>query len=111
MTSHLAEQFFSSPFQTLHLPWRLPLHLHRGLTDWICCSVSHKRKKIIIRTIIIRFTSVGNTKPKAEATTRSKKVSFMAEEVSVSKFEYNDEDLDEVTETDDEQDKNENDFK
>ena len=35
----------------------------------------------------------------------------MAEEVSVSKFEYNDEDLDEVTETDDEQDKNENDFK
>ena len=73
--------------------------------------MSHKRKKIIIRTIIIRFTSVGNTKPKAEATTRSKKVSFMAEEVSVSKFEYNDEDLDEVTETDDEQDKNENDFK
>merc|ERR1719242_1155611 len=54
---------------------------------------------------------LGNTKPKAEATTRSKKVSFMAEEVSVSKFEYNDEDLDEVTETDDEQDKNENDFK
>ena len=34
----------------------------------------------------------------------------MAEEVSVSKFEYNDEDLDEVTETDEEQDGNQNDF-
>merc|ERR1719510_2375942 len=54
---------------------------------------------------------LGNSKPKAETTTRSKKVSFMAEEVSVSKFEYNDEDLDEVTETDDDQDGNENDYK
>jgi len=53
---------------------------------------------------------LGNTKPKAETATRSKKVSFMAEEVSVSKFEYNDEDLDEVTETDEEQDGNQNDF-
>jgi len=34
----------------------------------------------------------------------------MAEEVSVSKFEYNDEDLDEVTETDEEQDGNHIDF-
>ena len=34
----------------------------------------------------------------------------MAEEVSVSKFEYNDEDLDEVTETDEEQDGNHLDF-
>lgn len=34
----------------------------------------------------------------------------MAEEVSVSKFEYNDEDLDEVTETDEEQDGNNIDF-
>ena len=34
----------------------------------------------------------------------------MAEEVSVSKFEYNDEDLDEVTETDDEQEGNQNNF-
>ena len=34
----------------------------------------------------------------------------MAEEISVSKFEYNDEDLDEVTETDDEQDREGNDF-
>ena len=34
----------------------------------------------------------------------------MAEEVSVSKFEYNDEDLDEVTETDDEQEGNHKDF-
>ena len=54
---------------------------------------------------------VGNTKPKTDTAARSKKVSFMAEEVSVSKFEYDDEDLDEVTETDDEQDRNENDFK
>ena len=54
---------------------------------------------------------VGNTKPKTDTAARSKKVSFMAEEISISKFEYNDEDLDEVTETDDEQDRNENDFK
>ena len=68
--------------------------------------------RIKIQNMLVLFTETisGNSKPKAETTTRSKKVSFMAEEVSVSKFEYNDEDLDEVTETDEEQDGNHNDF-
>ena len=66
--------------------------------------------KILFNSILFTGTISGNTKPKAETTTRSKKVSFMAEEVSVSKFEYNDDDLDEVTETDEEQDGNQIDF-
>lgn len=40
--------------------------------------------------------SSGNNKPKSETPTKSKKVSFMAEDVSVSKFEYNDDDIDDV---------------
>ena len=63
------------------------------------------------QSVLLLPAFVGNTKPKTDTAARSKKVSFMAEEISVSKFEYNDEDLDEVTETDDEQDRNENDFK
>ena len=39
---------------------------------------------------------LGNNKPKTESPGKNKKVSFMAEEVAVSKFEYNDDDIDDV---------------
>ena len=40
---------------------------------------------------------LGNNKPKTmESPSKNKKVSFMAEEVAVSKFEYNDDDIDDV---------------
>ena len=39
---------------------------------------------------------LGNNKQKTESPGKNKKVSFMAEEVAVSKFEYNDDDIDDV---------------
>ena len=48
-------------------------------------------------------------KPAADTPTKSKKVSFMAEEVSVSKFEYNDDDIDDVVNEEDEEEHDNND--
>ena len=68
--------------------------------------------KILISFTVLNFSLSGNTKPKSETPTKSKKVSFLAEEVSVSKFEYNDEDIDsvvnETTDDDEATDTNDN---
>ena len=52
---------------------------------------------------------LGNNKSKTESPGKNKKVSFMAEEVSVSKFEYNDDDIDDVVNSvDDEEEQYDN---